>query len=48
MEKSHYNAVTVTVEELYKYAYLNAFKSLFNIDDIWRYGNLSPLVNVEC
>ena len=47
MNKQHYNGIIVTVENLYKYAYLNAFKELFNVQDMWLYGNLSPLINRE-
>ena len=47
MNKQHYNGIIVTVENLYKYAYLNAFKELFNVQDMWLYSNLSPLINRE-
>ena len=47
MNKQHYNGIIVTVENLYKYAYLNAFKELFSAQDMWLYGNLSPLINRE-
>lgn len=47
MNKQHYNSVVVTVENLYKYAYLYAFKELFSAQDMWLYGNLSPLINRE-
>jgi hypothetical protein len=35
----------VTIQNLYKYAYLNALKNLFRANNIWLYGNLSPLIN---
>ena len=44
--KAHYNAIPVTAENLYHYAYLFAFKSLFDPKDPWLYGNLSPLLDV--
>ena len=47
MNKPHYNGIVVDIENLYQYAYLYAFKTLFEPDDIWLYGNLSPLVNKE-
>ena len=43
----HPNAIVVTVENFYKYAYLYSLKRLFNPEDAWLYGNLSPLVNIE-
>lgn len=45
MIKQHYNGIPVTVQNFYKYAYLNALKNLFWVDNIWLYGNLSPLIN---
>lgn len=45
--ESHYNAIVVTPENLFHYAYLFAFKSLFKPKDIWLYGNLSPLMNQD-
>jgi len=45
--KEHPNGIVVTVENFYKYSYLHAFKNLFNPDDAWLYGNLSPLVDME-
>lgn len=45
--KQHYNGIVVTVENFYKYSYLYSFKSLFNPKDLWLYGNLSPLVDVQ-
>jgi len=41
----HYNGIVVTVENLYKYAYLYALKTFFNNENNWLYGNLSPLIN---
>lgn len=41
----HYNAIVVTLENLYQYAYLFALRSLFNPTDRWLYGNLSPLID---
>jgi len=45
MIKQHYNGIIVTIQNLYKYAYLNALKNLFRANNIWLYGNLSPLIN---
>lgn len=45
MSKQHYNGIIVTIQNFYKYAYLNALKKLFQVNDIWLYGNLSPLIN---
>jgi len=45
MIKQHYNGIIVTIQNFYKYAYLNALKNLFRADNIWLYGNLSPLMN---
>jgi hypothetical protein len=47
MAREHPNGIVVTLENLYKYSYLYALKNLFNPDDAWLYGNLSPLINVE-
>ncbi len=47
MAKQHYNGIVVTVENFYKYSYLYSLKSLFNPKDLWLYGNLSPLVDVQ-
>lgn len=43
--KAHYNAIVVNLENLYQYAYLFAFRTLFTPKEPWLYGNLSPLVN---
>lgn len=43
----HPNGIVVTLENFYKYSYLYALKNLFNPDDAWLYGNLSPLINIE-
>ncbi len=43
----HPNGIVVTLENLYKYSYLYSFKNLFEIENTWLYGNLSPLVNIE-
>lgn len=45
--REHPNGIVVTLENLYKYCYLYAFKHLFNPDDAWLYGNLSPLITIE-
>lgn len=45
--REHPNGIVVTLENLYKYSYLYALKNLFNPDDAWLYGNLSPLINIE-
>ena len=45
MIKQHYNGIIVTIQNFYKYAYLNALKNLFRPNNIWLYGNLSPLIN---
>ena len=37
------NSIVVHLKNLYKYAYLTAFKKLFRPKDMWLYGNLSPL-----
>jgi len=37
------NSIVVTIENFYKYSYLYALKRLFNPEDSWLYGNLSPL-----
>lgn len=47
MIKQHPNGIVVSVENLYKYAYLYSLKNLFNPEDSWLYGNLSPLVDIE-
>ncbi len=47
MTKKHPNGIVVLLENFYKYAYLYSLKSLFNPEDAWLYGNLSPLVNIE-
>lgn len=41
----NYNSISVSLEDLYKYSYLYAFKKLFNPKNIWIYGNLSPLLD---
>ena len=43
----HPNSIVVTLENFYKYAYLYSLKSLFNPEDAWLYGNLSPLVDMK-
>lgn len=43
----HVNGIVVTLENFYKYAYLYSFKTLFNPDEIWLYGNLSPLIDIR-
>ncbi len=47
MTKKHPNGIVVTLENFYKYAYLYALKNLFNPEDMWLYGNLSPLIDIE-
>lgn len=47
LTKQHPNGIVVTLENFYKYAYLYSLKRLFNPEDAWLYGNLSPLVNIE-
>ncbi len=47
MLKKHPNGVVVTIENFYKYAYLYSVKSLFDPEDAWLYGNLSPLIDVK-
>ena len=47
LTKEHPNGIVVTLENFYKYSYLYSLKSLFNPEDAWLYGNLSPLVNIE-
>ncbi len=37
------HSIVVSLENLYQYAYLQAFKKLFQPKDLWLYGNLSPL-----
>jgi len=41
------NGIVVSVENFYKYAYLYALKTLFKVENIWLYGNLSPLARKE-
>ena len=43
--EDNYNAINISIEDLYKYSYLYAFKKLFNPKDLWLYGNLSPLLD---
>lgn len=45
--KEHPNGIVVTVENFYKYAYLYSLKILFNPENAWLYGNLSPLIDIE-
>jgi hypothetical protein len=47
MTKEHPNGIVVTLENFYKYSYLYSLKRLFNPDNSWLYGNLSPLADVE-
>ena len=37
------HSIVVNLENFYQYAYLLAFKKLFRPQDLWLYGNLSPL-----
>jgi len=43
------NAIVVTVENFYKYAYLYCLKKFMTKkrEDVWVFGNLSPLINRE-
>ena len=45
--KRQANSIVVTLENFYQYAYLYCVRSLFDPPDVWLYGNLSPLVDVE-
>jgi len=45
--KEHPNGIVVTLENFYKYSYLYSLKSLFNPEDAWLYGNLSPLIDID-
>lgn len=45
--KKHPNGIVVTLENFYKYSYLYSLKSLFNPENLWLYGNLSPLAHIE-
>jgi len=45
--KEHPNGIVVTLENFYKYSYLYSLKILFNFEDAWLYGNLSPLIHIE-
>lgn len=45
--KQHYNGIVVTLENFYKYAYLYSLKKLFNPENVWIYGNLSPLIDID-
>lgn len=45
MLEKHPNGIVVTLESFYKYAYLYTLKCLFNPEDAWLYGNLSPLID---
>lgn len=47
MLKKHPNSIVVTLGNFYKYAYLYSLKSLFEPQDAWLYGNLSPLVDID-
>ncbi|MBU3968652.1 hypothetical protein KJ991_00320 [Patescibacteria group bacterium] len=41
----NYNSISISLENLYKYSYLYTFKKLFNPQNLWIYGNLSPLLD---
>lgn len=45
--KQRSNGIVVTLENFYKYAYLYSLKRLFNPEDSWLYGNLSPLIDIK-
>ncbi len=47
ISEPHYNAVVVTNETFYHYAYLFTLKSLFQHENEWLFGNISPLINRE-
>jgi hypothetical protein len=47
MNEKHYNGIVVTLENFYQYAYLDSLKELFKPEGLWKYGNLSPLVDKE-
>ncbi len=47
LNKPHYNGIVVTVGNFYKYAYLYALKSLFQNNNLWLYGNISPLIDPQ-
>jgi hypothetical protein len=47
LTKQHDNAIVVTVDNFFKYAYLHTFKQLFNPYRLWVYGNMSPLINIK-
>lgn len=44
LDKSIPNGIIVEIDNFYKYAFLYSLKTLFSPDNIWLYGNLSPLV----
>ncbi|MCZ0932698.1 MAG: N-6 DNA methylase [Oligoflexia bacterium] len=37
------HSIVVNLKDFYKYAYIYSFKRLFRPEDMWMYGNLSPL-----
>jgi len=43
----HSNGIVVTRDNFFKYAYLYSLRALFDPPDVWLYGNLSPLVDIE-
>jgi hypothetical protein len=50
IEEQKRNSVVITLENFYKYAYLHCLKRVIlsmkkEIDYLWVYGNISPLVN---
>jgi hypothetical protein len=45
MLTKHTNSIVVDLKNFYQYAYLYTLKTLFNPEDAWLYGNLSPLVD---
>lgn len=47
LNKPHYNGIVVTVDNFYKYAYLYTLKSLFQNNNLWLYGNISPLIDMQ-
>jgi len=47
MLKKHPNSIVVTLWNFHKYAYLYSLKTLFEPEDAWLYGNLSPLVDID-
>lgn len=47
IDKKYANSVVVTLENLYKYAYLYVIKKLLKFKNKWLFGNMSPLVDID-